>query len=287
MVRGRVDPDCDLQAIQFYDGRNGAIYGVMADLEAELGAWDTTALVERLRANPAWGKNGLDAAYVAEILTSAGNPAIGAYHSRQIKQAWRRRTVAREAEQLIQLSHDGFDANAIEQVSGRIKTAMADAGDSGRLPEIQDAATFCSSPLPLPPEIVQGVMHRGSKLSAGGATKGYKTWTLDYLGLAVAYGVPWLGCETAPGRVLIVNFEIQSAFACRRLNVLAEALGIKQESGRLDVWNLRGYATCHQEIFPRIIERIGDGGYDLIVLDPITNSTDRPTTRTQPQTLRR
>ncbi len=91
----------------------------------------------------------------------------------------------------------------------------------------------------------------------------------DSCELVVAYGVPWLGCETAPGRVLVVNFEIQSAFACRRLNVLAEALGIKQEPGRLDCWNLRGHATSHLEIFPRIIDRIGDGGYRLIVLDPI------------------
>ena len=35
--RGRVDPDCDLRAEQFYDGRNGAIYNAMSDLEAELG----------------------------------------------------------------------------------------------------------------------------------------------------------------------------------------------------------------------------------------------------------
>jgi len=38
-VRGRVDPDCDLQAIQFYDGRNGAMYSAMSDLEGELGEW--------------------------------------------------------------------------------------------------------------------------------------------------------------------------------------------------------------------------------------------------------
>ena len=48
--RSRVGTDCYLQAIQFCDGRNGAIYSAMSDLEAELGAWDSTALVERLRA---------------------------------------------------------------------------------------------------------------------------------------------------------------------------------------------------------------------------------------------
>jgi len=158
---------------------------------------------------------------------------------------------------------------------------MADTGGAGRLPEIQDAATFCGSPPPLPPEIVQGVLHRGSKLSAGGATKGYKSWTLDYLGLAVAYGVPWLGCETAPPRAHC-QFRDSIGLACRRLNVLAEALGIKQESGRLDVWNLRGYATCTRRFFPRIIERIGDGGYDLIVLDPIYKLYGGMITKTEP-----
>ncbi len=58
-----------------------------------------------------------------------------------------------------------------------------------------------------------GVLHRGSKLSLGGASKSYKTWTLMNLALCVAYEVPWLGCSTSQAKVLVVNLEIQSAFA--------------------------------------------------------------------------
>jgi RecA-family ATPase len=137
------------------------------------------------------------------------------------------------------------------------------------LPAIQDACELCATELVLPQALVQGVLHRGSKLSLGGASKSYKTWTLLLLALCVAYGLPWLGCETIAVKVLFLNLEIQTAFIQRRLKALAQSLGITQEPGRLDVWNLRGHATSHQEIFPKIAERVGDGAYGLVVLDPI------------------
>ena len=87
----------------------------MVDLEGELGQWDTTALISQMRAHPLWGKDGFDAAYVAETLTAAGNPAIGAYHSRQIKEAWRRRHVGREALKLFQLSRNGCEPDRLHQ----------------------------------------------------------------------------------------------------------------------------------------------------------------------------
>ena len=137
------------------------------------------------------------------------------------------------------------------------------------LPDIEDACDFCQRNLPLPPELIEGLLHQGSKMSLGGASKAYKSWALLNLALSVGYGMPWLGCLTARSKVLVINLEIQQAFCRKRLTTLADARGMKQERGRLDIWNLRGYATSHQEIFPKIVERVGDMGYGLIVLDPI------------------
>ena len=61
---------------------------------------------------------------------------------------------------------------------------------------------------------------------------------------------PGWGAQLRQAKVLVVNLEIQSAFARKRLGVLADAMGIVQEPGRLDIWNLRG-CTCHQEISPK------------------------------------
>ena len=137
------------------------------------------------------------------------------------------------------------------------------------LPAIRDAYELCQNDIPLPAELVVGLLHQASKLSIGGASKGFKTWTLDYLCLAVAYGLDFLGLPTRQSKVLLIDLELQEAFSRRRLVTLEHARGIQREPGRLDVWNLRGYATSYREIFPRVIERIRDGGYGLLTLDPI------------------
>ena len=76
MLAGRVNPDCDLRRDHFYDPRNAVIYGAMADLDAELGQWDSTALLGRLRGDPLWERDGFNAGYVGEIALGVGNPAI-------------------------------------------------------------------------------------------------------------------------------------------------------------------------------------------------------------------
>ena len=77
----------------------------------------------------------------------------------------------------------------------------------------------------------------------------------DGCGLSVAYGIQWLGCETAQSKVLYVNLEIQRSFAQRRFKTLADAKGVIQEAGRLDVWNLRGSGSC-REVFRASSNRI-------------------------------
>ena len=142
-------------------------------------------------------------------------------------------------------------------------TAILDAADRSDeelrrpLPQIQDAYELCRREIPLPPELIQGMLHQGSKLSFGGASKGFKTWSLDNLALSVAYGLPWFGCETRRSKVLLIDLELQEAFCRRRLLTLEHALGIFQEPRRLDVWNLRGFAVGHQLLLPQIEERIG------------------------------
>jgi hypothetical protein len=141
--------------------------------------------------------------------------------------------------------------------------------EKGRLPPIQDAAVLCAKDLPTPPELVQGLLHRSSKLQLGGASKSFTTWTLGALALTVAYGLPWLGFCTCPAKVLLVDLELSTPFCRKRLLTLQESLGIQQKTGNLSIWNLRGFSTCHREIFPKIIRRTVGEGYGLIVLDPL------------------
>lgn len=89
------------------------------------------------------------------------------------------------------------------------------------------------------------------------------------MALSVAYGLPWLGFETAQSKVLVIDLELQEAFCRRRIVKLEECMNITSKADRLDVWSLRGFAVCHNEMVPMIEERITEGGYGLIIIDPI------------------
>ena len=136
------------------------------------------------------------------------------------------------------------------------------------LPKIVSAAEFMAVPRSEPPQLVCGVLHQGSKMALGGASKSRKSWTLIDLTLSVSTGTPWWGFETQKGRALYVNFELPEFAFQHRISVIAAAKGITDFSN-CDLWNLRGFATDFSVLIPKILARIKDSRYALIVLDPI------------------
>jgi RecA-family ATPase len=162
----------------------------------------------------------------------------------------------------------------VEALEAQLAQLVADAHSAGddkkALPEILTLRQLYDLELPLPEELIQGILHQGSKLSFGGASKGYKTWTLQHMALAVAGGVPWLGFATRREKVLLIDLELQRPFVKRRLETLQGILNVPPDiEDWLDVWTLRGHSAGHREIFPRIIDRIAGGAYGLVVLDPV------------------
>jgi AAA domain-containing protein/DnaB helicase-like protein len=134
------------------------------------------------------------------------------------------------------------------------------------LPSIQDAAALIEKPITLPDDVVVGVLHRGGKMVAGGASKSYKTWFLIDTAVSVATGTDWLDrFSTKQGRVLYINLEIQSPFFANRIKTICDERQIKLEPGMLKVWPLRG----HVMDLPRLLRQIPSGKYVLIIIDPI------------------
>jgi len=119
-----------------------------------------------------------------------------------------------------------------------------------------------------PPEIIQRLIHQGSKIVLAGNSKIGKSWLLQHLALSVSTGSPFWGLPTVQGRVLYLNFEIQRAFLKQRFLKLAAASAIT-EHGNVDTWNLRGYSTHLGILMPKIIERVKQCGYSMIIIDPI------------------
>jgi hypothetical protein len=141
--------------------------------------------------------------------------------------------------------------------------------DGRPLPEIEDAFDMLAEDIELPPVLVEGVLHAGSKMVIGGSSKSFKTWTLLDLAVSVATGEDWWGKKTTPGRVLYVNLEIGKPHFQKRLQEILAKRGLRLEKGETDIWNLRGYAADLTDLKPEILRRVKDRNYSLIILDPI------------------
>ena len=136
------------------------------------------------------------------------------------------------------------------------------------LPKIITGTEFMAVQKPEPPQLIAGVLHQGSKMILGGASKSRKSWALIDMMLSVSAGAPWWGLPTQRGRVLYINFELPDFAFQHRLEAIARQKGIADFSG-IDLWNLRGFATDFSVLIPKILSRVKDERYALIVLDPI------------------
>ena len=123
-------------------------------------------------------------------------------------------------------------------------------------------------PEPEPPQLVDGVLHQGAKMVLGGPSKARKSWSLIDLMLSVSTGSPWWGFPTRPGRALYLNFELPAFALQYRITRIAAAKGIRDFTG-FDIWNLRGHATDFTALIPKILGRIHDTGYSVVLIDPI------------------
>ena len=136
------------------------------------------------------------------------------------------------------------------------------------LPRILPGHEFMAKSEGEPPQLVEGVLHQGAKMVLGGPSKARKSWSLIDLMLSVSTGFPWWGFPTRRGRALYLNFELPAFALQYRITRIAAAKGIDDFTG-FDLWNLRGHATDFSALIPKILGRIRDTGYALILIDPI------------------
>jgi RecA-family ATPase len=147
-------------------------------------------------------------------------------------------------------------------------TAWEAAHSNSDLPPILPGHAFMGQPEPEPPQLVDGILHQGAKMVLGGPSKARKSWSLIDLMLSVSTGSPWWGFPTLRGRALYLNFELPAFALQYRITRIAAAKQITDFSG-FDIWNLRGHATDFSALIPKILGRIRDTGYALILIDPI------------------
>ncbi|MBQ3704473.1 MAG: AAA family ATPase [Oscillospiraceae bacterium] len=143
-------------------------------------------------------------------------------------------------------------------------------GATDELPGFSTLEDSMADPLPLPEEIIQGVLRRGHKMLISGSSKAGKSFLLMELCIALAEGKPWLGFPCKKSRVLYVNLEIDPASCINRFAKIYAALGYGQRHmADIIVWNLRGHAVPLDQLVPKLIRRVRDQHLDAIIIDPI------------------
>lgn len=135
-------------------------------------------------------------------------------------------------------------------------------------PAIQYHPVFDKTPCPKPKPLILNLLDCGSRILFGGGSKTYKTWLQCDLAICMACGIPWLGFETVPTRVLYVNFELKDYYMQSRLRKIKEAKAIEPKLDNLAVWNLRGFEFDRVDFCPRLLELCKDDGFQMVFIDP-------------------
>jgi hypothetical protein len=120
------------------------------------------------------------------------------------------------------------------------------------------------------PVLIEGILHRGTKMVLGGGSKSYKTWTLLNLAASVASGTPWFGHDTVDTGldVIYLNFEVPHLFFLDRSQRVCNAMGLDGIPSNLKVWSLRGQTNDLSLVLDAMKERMTNG-CALLVIDPI------------------
>lgn len=153
------------------------------------------------------------------------------------------------------------------------QTWIAEQNDS--LPEIECLADILKDPPPLADALIEGVLRKGHKALLSGPSKAGKSYLLLELAIAISEGWKWLGWQCAQGNVLYINLELDPATCIDRLRQQYAALGTPAENtGRIDVWHLRGHSMPLNEMVPRLLRRAlkrrsKGHPYSCVIIDPI------------------
>ena len=137
------------------------------------------------------------------------------------------------------------------------------------LPEIMSLNQFVATDPQVPPMIVDGLLHQGSRMILGGTSKSNKTWCLLDMAISVASGQNWWGRKTTKSTVCYINFELAPWSIAKRIVDVCQARPECKGLGEsLHLWNLRGHNTDLTMMRPKLEEQLARHRFGLIILDP-------------------
>lgn len=267
-------------AESFYDSKHGVIFETALRVFAAQGVVDLAVVAEELKAGRRLEEVG-GYPFLVQVSGRVPTTASVGYFVDKIREQAILRATIRSAAEIIEQAHnftsgiEEFCATAEEKLA-QVARARVGAGRASRsaLPRLLPWGGLVGAQQRAePPQMVAGLVHRGSKVMLGGGSKSFKTWCLMDLGLSVATGAPWWGLRTTQSRVLYVNFELQPWSFEARTRSICEAKRIPLVGAgapeNFVSWHLRGYASDLSELIPQFLVNTVGSGFDMIILDPI------------------
>ena len=128
----------------------------------------------------------------------------------------------------------------------------------------------------LAPAIIDGVLRQGHKMLIAGPSKAGKSFLLMQLAVAIATGGKWIDhFECKEGKVVYINFEIDSNSCYNRIVAILVALGyepdkVKQQlAENLLIMNMRGKSEEIKELTPKLVKRLKKYQPNAVIIDPI------------------
>lgn len=199
---GKVIPVCieRIEPFYFYVQAHQTIYQNLVDTWEAGGPIDLLTFCERLgeKVLEAVGGRAFLTRLAIDFVPTADNVEYyldivrAKYQLRQIIAA---STLAASQASAPLADNDGGPEALLDQMEARISSIRTcSLGRNGA--NIEDAAAEIARPIDTPPDVIDGILHRGGKASIGGASKSRKTWALLDIGISVASGAP--GFQDSP-----------------------------------------------------------------------------------------
>ena len=256
----------------FYDVRHQTLYSTLVEMHEEKAHVDLITVQQRLKdrgqLEDAGGRG-----YLAELPDKVASPAMVGTYLAVVWDKYLLRKIAALCSRVGREAESARPSALIAELWDQVVSieALSGASKPSGLPPIVGAGDLIAEKPPEPTELVEGVLHQGSKLVLGGTSKSNKTFALIDLALSVAHDRPWLNFRTRKGRVLYLNLEVAQWSFAKRLEAVASAKGIdtRSEPQAVQVWTLRDHVSGWDALLPQIRKTLSGQSYALLILDPI------------------
>ncbi len=117
--------------------------------------------------------------------------------------------------------------------------------------------------------IIKNILRRGEVLNIMAAPKCGKTCLAAQLAFSLTKGLPWLGFETTPGRVLVMDRDHHAPDLVNKFRRVAESMGVSVDDlSKIDV--VKNFARpVDSKGIKDFLHRDVDRQHDLIIVDNV------------------